>query len=330
MKKHVTISLAVALASGLLFTPPVSAKAPASRLASAAAAQQQSGVPFTEAAVRRTSDGNVMIGWSGAEAGQVQVYALDSALDDRGRLVGSGGAAGHVSLAAATVGNSRFFRLVPSHGSAITLSDRLAHIEGAPNLRDIGGYRTMDGRWVRMGRIYRSDKLSRLTPEAVAQFAALDIGTVGDLRSASEREKEPDRLPQGVQYRIFDIMGAQAAPGNFMKALMDGQGATMMQGINRELVGSATAQKEFAGLLGAMAASGRPFLYHCTAGKDRTGWASAVLLSILGVPRETVIYDYMISRERLKSLPAAAIVGEADNPFSALPKELTDPLMTVE
>lgn len=280
--------------------------------------------------MRRLPDGGIRIAWSAPHVDVVRILAIASGGDGGERLIGTGSGVGHLVLTADAAVGMRFFRLVPRGQKDLILADRFVPVDGTANLRDIGGYRTLDGRWVKMGMLYRSDKLSRLTPDGEVQLGALDLALIADLRSPKEVEKEPDRLPPNVGYRLFDIMGDSAAPDNFVQGVSEGRAPEIMRDLNRDLVASPMAQREFGKLLHAIGASNGPILYHCTAGKDRTGWASAVLLTILGVPREAVIYDYIISRHRLKSVPVKNIIGDSDSALGSLPRELVDPLVFVD
>lgn len=169
-------------------------------------------------------------------------------------------------------------------------------LEGAPNFRDLGGYTAADGRVVRFGRVFRSGHLANLTDPDLAVLTTLGIRTVVDFRSEFGVETfGRDRLPGGVQYISLPIGAGGADPA--MRAAMEA-------GRFSELPDLADANRafirenppEFGQILRLIAdSSNLPLVFHCIGGKDRTGIAAALLLSILGVPWSTVRNDYLAS-----------------------------------
>ena len=175
---------------------------------------------------------------------------------------------------------------------------RVVPMEGCSNLRDLGGYRAAGGRRVRTGRVFRSASLAHLTKADLARFGSLGIRTVCDLRGVREGGRAPSRLP------------GQDAPEVVPLPIEPWVGASLRDLLRRE---QATGEGTYALLQTAYAAyagehlpryralfallgegDGRlPLLFHCSAGKDRTGFGAALLLTALGVPRETVMADYL-------------------------------------
>jgi protein-tyrosine phosphatase len=188
-------------------------------------------------------------------------------------------------------------------------------LQGAPNFRDLGGYQTEDGRRVKQGLLFRSDQLDRLTDSDLAAMEGLHIAYVVDLRTKSERAREPDRLPRGAKPVILDVSAdADGSLGGDMRKaqaeIAAGRGVELLEAANRDFVSLPSAKAAYSALLALVAdpATG-PLVYHCTAGKDRTGWASAVLLSILGVPRERIYYDYLASNAYLAQKNAGILAS---------------------
>ncbi|MFD8750471.1 tyrosine-protein phosphatase [Kitasatospora sp. NPDC059577] len=193
------------------------------------------------------------------------------------------------------------------------LVGRSLGLRWAVNARDLGGYRAADGRKLRRGVALRSDGLNHVTAEDLGPLGALGLRRVVDLRSADEvRDAGPDRLPDGVtmhhlplQATDFDIylmirdaLG-DSSPQRQRALLGEGRAGAMMTGLYRWFVTDPVARERFAALLRLLAApEGTPLLFHCSAGKDRTGWAAALLLTALGVDRETVLADYLLTNER--------------------------------
>jgi len=185
-------------------------------------------------------------------------------------------------------------------------------IPSLPNLRDVGGQRTHGGGRVRTGLLYRSTELSRLEGADEAAFARLGIRSVYDLRTPEERELQPDRIPPGTEHVVLDVLrdSSEASPSALMELLSDARATADWLGDGgavrhfevryREFVSLPSARVSYGRLLSDIAArEHRPALFHCTTGKDRTGWAAATLLMLLGVPDEAVLEDYLRSNDML-------------------------------
>lgn len=188
-------------------------------------------------------------------------------------------------------------------------------LQGAPNFRDLGGYQTEDGRRVKPGMLFRSDQLDRLTDADLAAMEGLRLAYVVDLRTESERAREPDRLPRGAKPVVLDVSAdADGSLGGDMRkaqaAIAAGRGVELLEAANRDFVSLPSAKTSYRAFVALVAAPATgPLVYHCTAGKDRTGWASAVLLSILGVPRERIYYDYLASNAYLAQKNAGILAS---------------------
>ncbi|TQC44891.1 tyrosine-protein phosphatase [Rhodococcus sp. WS4] len=163
-------------------------------------------------------------------------------------------------------------------------ANRSLGLEGARNARDIGGYPTADGAVVRSGLVFRTDALDKLTQRDLAQLEASNVTVVDDLRTTYERVLAPDRLPAGATGHWYDLLGQSP-----ITTLVD------MPAAYRAFVTGPGANEAFSAVLHDVAESDGAVIYHCSAGKDRTGWTTAVLLTILGVPRDTVNADYLLS-----------------------------------
>ncbi|MFE3291341.1 tyrosine-protein phosphatase [Rhodococcus sp. NPDC059234] len=184
-------------------------------------------------------------------------------------------------------------------------------LDGAKNFRDIGGYTTTDGRKVRTGVVYRSNKIDSLTDPDLAKLTAANVTLDVDLRNTSERAQAPDRLPPGVRYQVADVEGGgsnfwfhEFMPLTLGRALIDaavsGSSDLGMSVQYPFMVSYHGSDVAFGDLLKAIAHNDSgATMYHCTSGKDRTGWSTAVLLTLLGVPRDMVNADYMASNTYL-------------------------------
>lgn len=195
-------------------------------------------------------------------------------------------------------------------------------VTSVPNLRDLGGYTTADGAVVASGLVYRANQLSGISPGDMEKLASLHLKNAYDLRTAEEREKRPDELPTGVEYVWLDVLAdsPQAGPAQLEKLMQNPEEANAMLGGGRveemfrksyrEFVSLPSARAEFGKLFLALGDEEQlPALFHCTTGKDRTGWAAAALLTLLGVPEDKVIEDYLRSNDYI--LPAYKKVIDA-------------------
>jgi protein-tyrosine phosphatase len=170
-------------------------------------------------------------------------------------------------------------------------------LEGASNFRDFGGCLAADGSRVRRGHLFRSNKLSMLTEADHARLDAAGIRTIFDLRLDDERMRDPtswthpelviETYPPRKKRRLVDM--AREYPGTPEGALQ------LMHEFYARMPHSMTHM--FSSILRRLAAGGAPCVIHCTAGKDRTGVAAAMVLGALGVPREAIVADYVMTRE---------------------------------
>ena len=195
-----------------------------------------------------------------------------------------------------------YFLFETSAGKAI-LAERHLPMTGGFNFRDLGGLKNKGGKFVKWGKLFRADELSGLTDADLAYLASIPVHTLIDFRSASEIEHAKDKLPSTTKlYRNLNI-----EPGNIMSGNVEFDPDTvdfsrLMADMNRELVSDSACiaqYKEFFQIV--QDEKNHPLLYHCTAGKDRTGMATALILFSLGVDEETVMNDYMLSAEYIKS-----------------------------
>ena len=181
-----------------------------------------------------------------------------------------------------------------------------------PNLRDLGGWATQDGGHVRTGLVYRSTELDKLQGDDMDAFAKLGIRTVFDLRIESERTAQPDRVPEGTEEVVCDVLAdsKDSAPAQLPRVLSDPSAAEELLGGGKAVAMFEKGYREIVGLPSALTAyrrfftdlaseEHRPALFHCTTGKDRTGWAAATLLSLLGVPEEDVLREYLLTNDEL-------------------------------
>jgi protein-tyrosine phosphatase len=180
--------------------------------------------------------------------------------------------------------------------------DWLPAVPGAINLRDFGGYPTLDGRRVRSGVLYRSGMLSQLTDAGQRALRALDIDVICDLRRDEERAAEPTPFPAHDPRQVLIAIDPDSAVALREAMQFDGLPAAervrYMVEINRELARAHTAEYRF--VFNTLESSTRGgFLMHCAAGKDRTGFGVALIQLALGVPRELVVEDYLLTNDTM-------------------------------
>ncbi len=175
-----------------------------------------------------------------------------------------------------------------------------ALLQGAPNFRDLGGYATTDGTVTRSGLVFRSGHLADLTAPDLETLNRLGIRTVIDFRPQREQEiSGQDTLPENVDYVSIPIGDPAMAP-HVYRALQHGEFTALPDIIaaNRTLVRDFGAQLGEAIRIMSNPES-LPLVFHCIGGKDRTGMTAALLLTIVGVPWQTVREDYLRSNTRL-------------------------------
>lgn len=235
------------------------------------------------------------------------------------------------------INERHYFIITPAHGESVMTAARLLPLEGGRNFRDLGGYETEDGRTIAWGELYRSGVMTSLTENDYAYLSSLDINVICDLRTIEERTSEPTNWNAGdLEYLYFPDPGEDMS---FMSVLMQ-EDATPQD--VRDAFGSAyfgighQQAPAYEEMFDRLAAGDAPLAFNCSAGKDRTGVGAALLLTVLGVPRETIVHDYQLSddyvdyMEEFMSEEARARMLE-DNPsyafFLNLPPEMVEPIM---
>lgn len=169
-------------------------------------------------------------------------------------------------------------------------------LASAFNLRDFGGYPTADGRMIRRGMLYRSGTMALLTPEDSAELRSLGIRAICDFRRPGERKSEPTSWHDAsVDYYCRDYSGATGVLVDMVRqertTAADMKAA--MLAVYHEI---ATDHAEaYAAMFRQMLAGHLPILINCSAGKDRTGAGAAMVLAALGVSRDVIVEDYLLT-----------------------------------
>ena len=182
---------------------------------------------------------------------------------------------------------------------------RVWPLQGASNFRDLGGYPGHGGRPLRWRRLFRSDHLAGLTDADKALLAELGLARAFDFRGHAERAAVAYQLPGVTQHslaieptvvqRLQELVASR-------QALTSERAADLMRELYRGLVNDQAHR--FAELFEHLLQADAPLVFHCTAGKDRTGFAAALILLALGVPRSVVRQDYLITNRVFRQPPA--------------------------
>ena len=183
-------------------------------------------------------------------------------------------------------------------------------IASIPNLRDMGGYKTASGATIARGLLYRSNQLLNISSEDMLLLAQLNLKSDFDLRTEKERGDYPDELPASVNNVWLDVLAddPNSGPANLIELLRDPLKANEELGDGKvedlfmlaycQFISLESAKSAFRELFLSLGDKNKlPALFHCTTGKDRTGWAAAAFLTLMGVPMDVVIEDYMRSNE---------------------------------
>jgi protein-tyrosine phosphatase len=180
--------------------------------------------------------------------------------------------------------------------------DRVVAFESAFNVRDLGGYPTVDGRTVRWRTLYRADALHRITDDEVALLGQRGVRTALDLRSDAEVER--GQLPAerlGLTLHHLPVLGGGWAIGDLD---LDGEPGEVLSALYVGMLDvGAPALRQALEILATDDAL--PALFHCSAGKDRTGVLAAIVLTLLGVQREVIVADYALTGRSMERMLAA-------------------------
>jgi protein-tyrosine phosphatase len=226
---------------------------------------------------------------------------------------------------------------------AATFAETPIKLEGAHNFRDIGGYPAAGGKHIKRGLVYRSDSLYKLTDADYVKLSELGIATVCDFRSSFEREREVTQWrAKPAPATLNPAIGGGAKPGQdptkaFMEPLMKAAAQSpehavafadtmMREGMVRMFQDEAP---QLGAMLKALANTDKPFLYHCTAGKDRTGAATALLMKILEVPEQHIYESYLLVNQLMPPAKFAAGMSQRIEKLygAAVDPKIFEPLM---
>ena len=213
-------------------------------------------------------------------------------------------------------------------------TSRILNLEGGCNFRDLGGYRSHDGRELKWGLVFRTGVLSYFTTNDHEQLHRLRVRAICDLRRAEEREREPTRWPDmNTRYLSWD--DGSAPPTIRSIAVNHPYTAAGMHAAMIDLYRALPAwmAPRLRTMFERIADGDVPILIHCAAGKDRTGIAIALLLTVLDVPHETIVQDYLLTNDAgdlvqfiLTRHEAQLGVAVGKHPLLTLPEDIRDVL----
>lgn len=215
-----------------------------------------------------------------------------------------------------------------------TTKQRLLDISGGINFRELGGYPTLDGRAVKWQRVIRTASLARITDTDQQTLLNYGVTVDVDFRSQTEINKEPDRVPTGVRYQHLPVFDDDQTDNSKTQAQIQAElkaqaenGFQHMLDTYHDMITttqSHIAYQQFFNTL--LATEDNVVLFHCTAGKDRTGMGAVFLLNALGVPETTIKQDYLLTNQvaadlvnrRLASAKAEGASGQLLDSIKAL------------
>jgi protein-tyrosine phosphatase len=209
---------------------------------------------------------------------------------------------------------------------------RLLPLQGGQNFRDLGGYRTVDGRMVRWGLLYRSGSMHFLTDADRAYLERLGIRTVCDFRDTRERAIEPASWPVGHPPRVLADDYKLQTPAVGMKAPGHVPNVEEARATVTALYPSLLAQfnSQYRRMFAELLAGHAPLAFNCTAGKDRTGIAAALLLTALGVPRDTIVQDYLLTNRYFDPSKVVHSDTQASQQWKSLPPGVLNAYMAAD
>lgn len=228
---------------------------------------------------------------------------------------------GKAVIPAKLAGKRPYFHVVVDGGAddpkkdGIWAAERVLPLERASNFRDLGGYRTVDGRHVRWGMIYRSGAPAMLSPADLAYIDRLNIRTTIDLRSNEERHLTPSLLASSGDRRTI-------SQDYSMRALLPESTRGAMGLPKKGGYGSvATALAPlFKDVFQSLESADGAVHFHCSAGQDRAGMTAALILAALGVPRDVILKDYHLStsaRRPKYEMPPIDLAQHPNDPIAA-------------
>ena len=228
-------------------------------------------------------------------------------------------------------------------------NQRVLQIDGALNFRDLGGYRSVDGRQVRWGKLYRSAQLDRLSEQGIHELAQLNLRTVIDLRFSGETQRFPTirkAVPGAEIFSWHDEIDQEAGDKStkiklgWRDSLESRDPAQVREAMRINYPQKLYSHRAIYRKMLLRLSEGRtPLVFHCAAGKDRTGVAAALVLSLLGISEQQIVDDYLLTQRELENKMETWFAGGAtghdeyqgfQNSLAKQPKELLKPIFDAD
>jgi protein-tyrosine phosphatase len=250
--------------------------------------------------VQRLAEDKVRITWEGTAPVDVFVADKPTLAASQMRLVSDDDRDGRHEHRSASDKRQYFLLRWEDNGNERRIAERVLPLENGSNFRDVGGYETAEGKHVRWGLIYRTGAMPKLTDRDYDYLESLGIRVLCDLRSSEERELSPTQWQQisprvryvSTDYPASDIFQGLTAAISSPSTPSDA--ATVpRKNLYRDWPTSLAPQ--YKEIFSSLLAGEAPLAFNCSAGQDRTGVATALVLTALGVPRETILEDYHLS-----------------------------------
>jgi protein-tyrosine phosphatase len=271
------------------------------------------------AKVERPDVTRVNISWSDPDPVSIYVSDDPSATIATAKLVAKDVRLGLYTMPLDT-SKRRYILLVDKGSKKVTrIAEREVPLEQGSNFRDLGGYAAASGKTVKWGKIFRSGAMPMLTDADYAALASLKLGSIVDMRSIDEREIAPTQLDDrtGALYVTNDysakaMFAANPAPvnGKYSSNLYENFMTTFVP--------------QYRAIFNRLLADDGAVVYNCSAGQDRTGTASALILSVLGVPRDVIMKDYHLSTALRRPQFEMPVIKEGDFPGNAMAQFYTN------
>lgn len=251
-----------------------------------------------DAAVERRND-QTLVQWQTIPKGTAVDVALQFPGEQQLKLISDDDRDGQHVLAPEDAARRPLVHLTTSTGAGFVTAERLLPLERGRNFRDLGGYRTQDGRRIKWGHVYRSGTMANLSDADYDFLSTLGIRVICDFRANEEREREPTQWQQiGVKldYRSRDYL----TESTLREILQNGE--PTVKSVRNAMLNAYRAfpyqhADSYRTMFESLARAEAPLAFNCAAGKDRTGVGAALLLTMLGVPRDTIVEDYALSEK---------------------------------
>ena len=267
-----------------------------------------------EAQATRSPAGGIRLDWTAQNLPTSIFVSTDpDAPPSYMRTLKTGLRGGHADLPL-PIAPRPYFLLSTQDDAQVRVAERLLPLQGGRNFRDLGGYRTDDGRQVRWGRIYRSGVMSELTAADMDYLSSLGIEVICDLRSKQERKSQPNPFLRTEAPEVVATDYDMFAPAGLMDATTTAQAISAFADAYVQFTQALAPQ--YTDLFARLVRRQTPLAFNCSAGKDRTGMGAALILSVLGVPREAVVADYALTQIYA---PPSNLIKQMAGPGSGTP-----------